>query len=38
MIEKFAQGRLRVKKAGFDGTGIHMAHYALINAFLSRIT
>lgn len=37
LIEKFAQAALRVKKAGFDGAEIHMAHYALINAFLSRI-
>ncbi|NPV86750.1 MAG: FAD-dependent oxidoreductase [Anaerolineae bacterium] len=28
---------LRVKKAGFDGVEMHMAHYALVNAFLSRI-
>ncbi len=37
LIEKFAQAALRVKKAGFEGAEIHMAHYALINAFLSRI-
>lgn len=37
LIEKYAQAALRVKKAGFDGVEIHMAHYALVNAFLSRI-
>lgn len=36
LVEKFAQAALRVKKAGFDGVEIHMAHYALLNAFLSR--
>jgi len=37
IIEKFAQAALRVKKAGFDGVEVHMAHYALGNAFLSRV-
>ena len=37
LIEKFAQAALRVKKAGFDGVEVHMAHYALVNAFLSRV-
>lgn len=37
LVEKFAQAALRVKKAGFDGVEIHMAHYALVNAFLSRV-
>lgn len=37
LVEKFAQAALRVKKAGFDGVELHMAHYALINAFLSRV-
>ena len=36
MIEKFAQAALRCKKAGFDGVELHSAHYALVNAFLSR--
>lgn len=36
LVEKFAQAALRVKKAGFDGVEIHGAHYALLNAFLSR--
>ena len=36
LIEKFAQAALRVKKAGFDGVEVHAAHYALVNAFLSR--
>jgi len=36
-IESYAQAALRVKKAGFDGCEIHLAHYALANAFLSRI-
>lgn len=36
VVEKFAQGALRVKKAGFKGVEIHMAHYWLVNAFLSR--
>jgi 2,4-dienoyl-CoA reductase (NADPH2) len=34
--EKWAQGALRAKKAGVDGVEIHLAHYALGNAFLSR--
>jgi 2,4-dienoyl-CoA reductase (NADPH2) len=34
--EKWAQGVLRAKKAGLDGAEIHLAHYALGNAFLSR--
>lgn len=37
LVEKFAQAALRVKNAGFDGVELHMAHYALINAFLSRV-
>ncbi len=37
LIEKFAQAAVRVQKAGFEGVEIHMAHYALINAFLSRV-
>ncbi len=37
LVEKFAQAALRVKKAGFDGVELHMAHYALINSFLSRV-
>lgn len=36
-IEFYAQAALRVKKAGFDGVEMHLAHYALGNAFLSRI-
>jgi 2,4-dienoyl-CoA reductase (NADPH2) len=36
LIEKFAQAALRCKKAGFDGVELHSAHYALVNAFLSR--
>ena len=36
LVEKFAQAAFRVKKAGFDGVEIHAAHYALVNAFLSR--
>lgn len=34
--ENWAQGVLRAKKAGLDGAEIHLAHYALGNAFLSR--
>ncbi len=37
LVEKFAQAAHRVKKAGFDGVELHMAHYALGNAFLSRV-
>lgn len=37
LVEKFAQAALRAKKAGFDGIEVHMAHYGLANAFLSRI-
>lgn len=36
LIEKFSQAALRCKKAGFDGVELHCAHYALINAFLSK--
>ena len=36
-IEFYAQAALRVKKAGFDGVEMHLAHYALGNSFLSRI-
>lgn len=36
LIEKFAQAALRCQKAGFDGVELHCAHYALVNAFLSR--
>jgi 2,4-dienoyl-CoA reductase (NADPH2) len=36
IIEKYAQSAVRVQKAGFDGCEIHLAHYALGNAFLSR--
>ena len=37
VMESYAQAALRVKKAGFDGCEIHLAHYAMGNAFLSRI-
>jgi len=37
LVEKFGQAARRVKEAGFDGVEMHMAHYALVNAFLSRI-
>jgi len=37
VIESYSQAALRVKKAGFDGCEIHLAHYAMGNAFLSRI-
>ena len=37
MVAAFAQSALRVQQAGFDGVELHMAHYALVNAFLSRI-
>jgi len=37
LVEMYAQAALRVKKAGFDGAEMHMAHYGLGNAFLSRI-
>ncbi len=36
VIESYSQAALRVKKAGFDGCEVHLAHYALGNAFLSR--
>lgn len=36
LIEKFAQAARRCKDAGFDGVELHSAHYALVNAFLSR--
>ena len=37
LIERFAQAAKRVQEAGFDGAELHMAHYALVNAFLSRV-
>jgi len=37
MVEKFARAAERCFKAGFDGVEMHYAHYALGNAFLSRI-
>jgi 2,4-dienoyl-CoA reductase (NADPH2) len=36
LIEKFAQAARRCKDAGFDGVELHCAHYALVNAFLSK--
>jgi 2,4-dienoyl-CoA reductase (NADPH2) len=36
LVEKFAQGAKRAKKAGFDGVEIHGAHNYLVNTFLSR--
>lgn len=37
LSDGFADAALMVKKAGFDGVELHMAHYALVNAFLSRV-
>jgi 2,4-dienoyl-CoA reductase (NADPH2) len=37
IIERYARAALRVKEAEFDGCEIHLGHYALGNAFLSRI-
>jgi len=37
IIEKYAEAALRIKNSGFDGCEIHLAHYALGGAFLSRI-
>jgi 2,4-dienoyl-CoA reductase (NADPH2) len=36
IVEKFARGAERAKKAGFDGVEIHGAHNYLVNTFLSR--
>jgi 2,4-dienoyl-CoA reductase-like NADH-dependent reductase (Old Yellow Enzyme family)/thioredoxin reductase len=36
-IELYSQAALRVKKAGFEGCEVHLAHYAMGNSFLSRI-
>jgi 2,4-dienoyl-CoA reductase (NADPH2) len=35
LVEKFARGAQRAKKAGFDGVELHGAHNYLINSFLS---
>jgi 2,4-dienoyl-CoA reductase (NADPH2) len=35
LVDKFAQGAERAKKAGFDGVELHGAHNYLINTFLS---
>ena len=35
LVEKFARGAERAKKAGFDGVEIHGAHNYLVNTFLS---
>ncbi len=35
MIERFGQGALRAKKAGFDGVEVHCAHGYLLSSFLS---
>jgi len=37
IIEQFAKGAERVKKAGFDGVEVHAAHSYLINSFFSRV-
>jgi 2,4-dienoyl-CoA reductase (NADPH2) len=37
IVERYSRAALRVKIAGFDGCEIHLGHYALGNAFLSRI-
>ncbi len=36
-VENYARAAERVKKAGFEGAELHMAHYALQNSFLSRV-
>ncbi len=36
LVEKFARGAERSKRAGFDGVEIHGAHNYLVNTFLSR--
>jgi len=36
LIEKFAQAARRCKDAGMDGAELHLAHYAIGNAFLSK--
>lgn len=35
MIERFGQGALRAKKAGFDAVEVHCAHGYLLSSFLS---
>ncbi|MBI2831248.1 MAG: FAD-dependent oxidoreductase [Chloroflexi bacterium] len=37
IIEQFAKGAERVKKAGFDGVEVHAAHGYLLNSFISRV-